>query len=598
MAHAESSQLELLAEVDAFSETLARWTESAPDWQPARTCRALARRVVQRLRGMRIRLEAPLVVATLGGTGVGKSALVNALVGAEVVETGRSRPTTVQPALICRPDLSPKLLGIEPASVRLVQRDLPSLASLVIVDCPDPDTTEAQDAAGTNLARLRQILPQCDVLLVATTQQKYRSAKVAEELAAAAPGARLVFVQTHADTDQDIRDDWRRVLEPNYSAGQMFFVDSLAAFQDAREGVEPRGEFGALVDLLTRQLAGTAAARIRRANLLDLVDDSLAACEQRVEAALPPVEQLQEAIQQQRSRLGSQLAGRVRSELLGSRRQWESRLIGQVASRWGFSPFVLVLRAYQGLGGLISGAVLLRARTPAQVAVWGLMEGARTVQNVRKRREAESLAARVAATSWNEADLRGAALVVEGYAVDAGLDRKAANAETVTAEAGQAAEGFLGSVAVELESLLGRVAGRHTGWFTRWRYELLLLAMLAIVLVRPAKNFFYDSWLAPQPVEIYGLSFYAISALWLLAWCVLLLWAFTSRLRRGLKREIDRLAEGWTGPKPAAGVFRRLEDECGRIQEFRDELTRLRERVAGLKRRLIEPDAALGHRRS
>src|SRR5271155_1122808 len=49
-----------------------------------------------------------------------------------------------------------------------------------------------------------------------TTQQKYRSARVAEELAAAAPGARLVFVQTHADQDADIRNDWRQTLDPRY----------------------------------------------------------------------------------------------------------------------------------------------------------------------------------------------------------------------------------------------------------------------------------------------------------------------------------------------------------------------------------------------
>ena len=78
-------------------------------------------------------------------------------------------------------------------------RIFPSLANLVLVDCPDPDTTDAPGPAcpsDTTLARLRRILPLCDVLIVTTTQQKYRSARVAEELAAAAPGARLVFVQT------------------------------------------------------------------------------------------------------------------------------------------------------------------------------------------------------------------------------------------------------------------------------------------------------------------------------------------------------------------------------------------------------------------
>ena len=138
------------------------------------------------------------------------------------------------------------------------------------------------------------------------TQQKYRSARVADELAAAAPGARLVFVQTHSDHDADIRDDWRHCLKTanvgqisnlplddmslrgeqtasptgqhgalSHAYGHLFFVDSLAALADAQQGRAPRGEFAALIDLLTRQFAGDAAARIRRANFLDLAAEAL-----------------------------------------------------------------------------------------------------------------------------------------------------------------------------------------------------------------------------------------------------------------------------------------------------------------------------------
>ena len=92
--------------------------------------------------------NAPLVVATLGGTGTGKSALVNALLGAEVVQTGRSRPTTTRPTLVCRPGLTPEMLGIDPASVEWIERDLPALRDLVLVDCPDPDTTEEERGEG------------------------------------------------------------------------------------------------------------------------------------------------------------------------------------------------------------------------------------------------------------------------------------------------------------------------------------------------------------------------------------------------------------------------------------------------------------------
>ena len=75
-------------------------------------------------------------------------------------------------------------------------------------------------------------------------------------------------------------------------------------------------------------------------------------------------------------------------------------------------------------------------------------------------------------------ELRGAAVILDGYTAEAGLAREAAAMETLTAEADQAGTDFVANVSTELESLLARLAQRHTGWFTRWRYELGLGAML------------------------------------------------------------------------------------------------------------------------
>src|SRR3989304_3526674 len=97
MSMTELTHLELLAEIDTLVESLTRWVESPLSWQTARACRAVVHRLTERVGAMRVRLEAPLVLGILGGTGVGKSALVNALVGVEVAETGKARPTTGRP---------------------------------------------------------------------------------------------------------------------------------------------------------------------------------------------------------------------------------------------------------------------------------------------------------------------------------------------------------------------------------------------------------------------------------------------------------------------------------------------------------------------
>src|SRR5687767_11369873 len=84
----------------------------------------------------------------------------------------------------------------------------------------------------------------------------------------------------------------------------------------------------------TRELAGAAQTRIRRANFLDLVEQTLELCRQRIEADLPAVERLEAALFEERARLSQKLALAMRDELLSSRRQWEGRLLGEVVSRW------------------------------------------------------------------------------------------------------------------------------------------------------------------------------------------------------------------------------------------------------------------------
>ncbi|MEI8374604.1 MAG: hypothetical protein WCJ35_17400 [Planctomycetota bacterium] len=588
MSTVDLVHLELLAEIDALAKRLEGWSRCAPPWRAAETCQAVIGRLAGRLNSLRIRLESPLIVATLGGTGTGKSLLINALAGAELVRSGRGRPTTTRPALLCRPGLTPEILGMDAQEIDRIQQDLPSLANLVLIDCPDPDTTDAPGPlpSDTTLARLRRILPHCDVLIVTTTQQKYRSARVAEELAAAAPGARLVFVQTHADQDADVRDDWRRALEPRYQAGHIFFVDLVAALADAQQGRAPRGEFAALVDLLTRQFAGAASARIRRANFLDLAAQALESCRRRLDDAMPAIENLRTAIDQQRGELSSSLAGQIRGELLSARRPWENRLLGQVASRWGFSPFSLVLRLYQGVGGLASGALLYRARTPAQVALWGVVEGARTWQKHRRNRQLQQRPSQMAASGFDPTQLRRAAVVLEGYAAEAGLPKKSAAVATLEAEADGASLNFAVRLSQDLDALIARQAERHTGWFTRWRYEILLLAMLGFLLFRLGKNFFYDSWWLAKPTPIWGVESYITSAFWFVLWCFVLLWLFTRRLRGGLKQAVDRLAENWTEATAASGIFSQLEDDCRRAVEFRRDLELLQGDVERLQGRV------------
>ena len=82
--------------------------------------------------------------------------------------------------------------------------------------------------------------------------------------------------------------------------------------------------------------------------------------------------------------------------------------------------------------------------------------------------------------------------------------------------------------------------------------------MLGLLLYRLGKSFFYDSWLAKTPradVYVYGLDFYVSAGFWLLLWCLVLLWFFTGRLRRGLRRQIDQLEDDCQRSNASAGTW-------------------------------------------
>ncbi len=605
MSSSQLERLELSAEIDALLDRLQRWTDSARPWQPAEVCRRMLGRLVERAEALRQRLESPLVVATVGGTGTGKSALVNAVLGEEVVAVGRHRPTTNRPVLICRPGLAVESLGIDPQCVEVVRRDLPILADMVLIDCPDPDTTEQGEEhslaaatvprwyehpatgsgvgpdAETNLSRLRAILPLCDVLLVTATQQKYRSRCVSQELAAAAVGARMVFVQTHAGVDEDIRADWQQLLQRDYSVGRIFRVDSLAALEAARNGRQPEGDLAELTRLL-QELSRNGALRIRRANLLDLMAEVLRRCQSRLESPRAALERLREALVEHRQQLLGQALRHIKDDLLDNRRLLESTLLEKALSRWGTSPFSFVLRIYQNLGNLLAGALLWRMRTPAQIAMWGALAGGKRLMQWLEKRQAEGPLVAVAHW-WDENALAQASLVLEGYAAEAGLSAEYLSPEVTRSEAAAAMEALAQTVAGRVSDALNRLAESRCRFVFRAPFELATIGMVVVVLVRLAKNFFYDSWLAEHPMPIYGLQFYLLAGFWLVLWCVLLVWAFTSWLRLGARRAVKRLIADYQASGPAETLFAQLEKRCRQAEQLAGELDCLSEQIAALR---------------
>lgn len=578
------AQLEILAQVDEIIGRLSQWAADDSSWEPINHCRALIRRVLSRIDSLRIRLESPLVVATFGGTGTGKSSLVNAIVGRECAQTGRQRPTTIRPLLLAHPETELAGLGFALDEFDIARVEVPLLRDIVLIDCPDPDTSESE-AKGNNLERLHRLLPHCDVLIYTSTQQKYRSGRVADELGIASTGCRLLFVQTHADLDEDIREDWRRHLAAHYEVPEVFFVDSLRGLKEQLANGRPHGDLARLQDVLTTQLSAAQRMRIRRANLVDLVSAALAHCRAHLGENDPALRQLEAALEEEHEKLARSMADHLGRELRHSSHLWERRLLGSVTQVWGFSPFSSLLRLYNALGGLVASLTLFRARSSAQIALVGAVQGFRWLRARQQEQAAESRLQHLASTSADDSTLREAQLLVSGYVKSARFDPalvQGGTLETLRGEALELEEKFLQDASRRIDDVIDELVVQNSGWFTRARFEVLFILYPLFVLCRVGKNFFYDTLI--YNVEPLGTNFYISAALFFVLWSWLVVMLFCRRLRRSLGTRIETIAASLAEQRLSGGLFPKLEEACRQSELQRVRLDGIWATVSGLAR--------------
>jgi len=118
---------------------------------------------------------ATYVLALVGGTGVGKSSLLNAIAGSPVSDASVRRPTTAHPLAwvprSSRADLAGLLgwLDIPDRDVRDHGGD--ALGDVAILDLPDLDSVE-----GTHRERVEATLPRVDAVVWVTDPEKYHDA--------------------------------------------------------------------------------------------------------------------------------------------------------------------------------------------------------------------------------------------------------------------------------------------------------------------------------------------------------------------------------------------------------------------------------------
>ena len=119
------------------------------------------------------------VLALVGGTGVGKSSLLNALAAGDVSRASARRPTTAQPiAWIPRAEreaLAPLLAWLDVGEAR--EHEMTDLGPVAILDLPDTDSVAAE-----HRARVEALLPLVDAVAWVADPEKYADAVLHDEL--------------------------------------------------------------------------------------------------------------------------------------------------------------------------------------------------------------------------------------------------------------------------------------------------------------------------------------------------------------------------------------------------------------------------------